>query len=120
MQGRHDDYAGTNPDPLPHRPIGNVSMSSSKIDSSLGRFYPIFLRMRVVPDRHDVVTGEVDHDLIQGQESLSPSDKIGASDLGSLLKMARGKEEKRKKYGCVWMRWLDLQYPFLDSSKPLM
>ena len=76
-----------------HFAIGSVSTSSSKTDSSMRRFYPIFLRRRVVPDRHAVATDDVGRDIIQDQESLS-SGKIGASAQGSLLRTKMGKEEE--------------------------
>ena len=73
----------------------------SRADSSLGRFYPSFLRNRIVPDRHAVATDEADHDSIQEQERATVSDKIGASDLGSLLKLKRDKEEEKEE---AWNR----------------
>ena len=96
------------------RIIGNVRTSVSKADASLGRFYPSFLRIRIVPERHAVLRGEVDRDLTQEQERTTSSGRIGSSDSLSLLKMKRDKEETeevRSRFGrdgvlCIIRIWI--------------
>ena len=83
------------------RVIGNVCTTGSRADSSLGKFYPNFLRKRLVPGRRAVVSDDVGPEIAHDQEGDLTSERIGSGDFGALINMSRGKQEEEEE---VWSR----------------